>query len=51
MMSDAEYAEHQRKAADFSLTIIGLKEDCGCDQCEEMREYYEMKFRVLMARC
>jgi hypothetical protein len=50
MMTDAEYAEHQRKAADFSMTIIGKKEDCGCEKCEEMRQYYEMMLQVYMAR-
>jgi len=50
LMTDAEYAEHQRKAADFSLTIIGKKEGCGCERCEEMNEYYEGMMRVIMAR-
>jgi hypothetical protein len=49
-MTDQQYAEHQRKAADFSLAIIGQKEECGCEQCEEMRQYYEGMLQVYMAR-
>jgi len=50
MMTDSQYADHQKKAADFSLTIIGKREECGCEQCDEMRQYYEMMLRVVMAR-
>jgi len=49
-MTDSEYAEHQRKAAEFSLTMIGKKEACGCEKCEEMNEYYALKLQMIMAR-
>jgi len=50
MMTDSEYAEHQRRAAEFSLLITGQKEACGCEGCEEMGQYYEAMVRVLLAR-
>jgi hypothetical protein len=50
MMTDAQYADHDRKAAEFSTMMIGSKEGCGCEQCEEMRQYYEGMLRAYMAR-
>jgi hypothetical protein len=50
MMSDSEYADHQCKAAEFSQMMIGQKEACGCERCDEMRQYYEGMARVYMAR-
>jgi len=50
MMNDAQYADHQRKAAEFSQMMVGQNEACGCERCEEMRQYYEGMLRAYMAR-
>jgi hypothetical protein len=50
MMTDHEYAEHQRRAAEFSLAVIGKKEGCGCADCEEKDEYYALALQMVMAR-
>jgi len=50
MLTDSEYAEHQRRAAEFSTLILGQKELCGCEACEEARAYYEAMARVYLAR-
>jgi hypothetical protein len=50
MMSDEEYTEHQRIASGFSSLILGTREVCGCEQCEEKDAYIAMQFQMIFAR-
>ena len=50
MLTYEEYKRHQERASQFSLVILGVKELCKCEKCQDYELYWRLKANAVLAR-